>query len=125
MTHAKPVETSVWIPATPDEAFGLVTDPARLRRWLIVAGTMDVSVGGNVHLVVAPGAHAAGKVTVVEPGRRFAYTHGWVNDEQMPPGVDLSGDPAGTRSRRNPGYREAPRTSRRIRRYGAGLVRFP
>ena len=82
----QPVESTVWIPATPDEAFALVTDPARLRRWLMVAGSLDVRVEGEVHLVVAPGAHAVGTVTTAEPGRRFVYTHGWVDDAEMPPG---------------------------------------
>lgn len=84
--NGQPVESTVWIPVAPDEAFALVTDPARLRRWLMVAGTLDVRVGGEVHLVVAPGAHAVGTVTIVEPGRRFAYTHGWIDDTEMPPG---------------------------------------
>ncbi|MGB3687507.1 MAG: TIGR03086 family metal-binding protein [Ornithinimicrobium sp.] len=81
-----PVEASTWLPITPEAAFELVTEPARLRRWLMVAGHIDVRVGGEVHLVVAPGAHAVGEVTEVEPGRRFGYTHGWVGDEELLPG---------------------------------------
>ncbi|MDN5725326.1 MAG: SRPBCC domain-containing protein, partial [Propionibacteriales bacterium] len=79
------VETDIWIPVPPEVAFTLVTDPVRLRRWLIIAGTIDVRVGGEVHLVVAPGAHAVGRVTAVEPARRFTYTHGWLGSDEMPP----------------------------------------
>lgn len=79
------VESSVWIPVPPSEAFDLVTLPDRLRRWLMVAGRIDLRVGGEVHLVVAPGAHAVGKVTEIVPGHRFSYTHGWVGDEELPP----------------------------------------
>jgi uncharacterized protein YndB with AHSA1/START domain len=85
MTESQ-VEVNTWLPVPPSEAFELVTRPARLRRWLIVAGTIDLRVGGEVHLVVAPGAHAVGRVTEIEAGRRFAYTHGWVGDDEMPPG---------------------------------------
>ncbi|MBW8173940.1 TIGR03086 family protein [Ornithinimicrobium sp. Arc0846-15] len=27
-----------------------------------------------------------GRVTEIEPGRRFSYTHGWVGDQELPPG---------------------------------------
>lgn len=95
------VETTVWLPVSPAEAFELVTRPDRLRRWLIVAGRIDLRIGGDVHLVVAPGAHAVGTVTEIEPGRRFSYTHGWVGDEALPPGssevtVELQAREGGT-----------------------------
>lgn len=86
MTEKLHVEVDTWLPLPPEEAFALVTQPARLRRWLIVAGSIDLRIGGEVHLLVAPGAHAQGKVTEIEPGRRFVYTHGWVGDEHLTPG---------------------------------------
>ncbi|MGB5953115.1 MAG: TIGR03086 family metal-binding protein [Ornithinimicrobium sp.] len=99
---ASHVEANTWLPVMPEAAFDLVTEPSRLRRWLMVAGHIDVTVGGDVHLVVAPGAHAVGTVTEVEPGRRFGYTHGWVGDEGLPPGssevtVTLEPERNGTR----------------------------
>lgn len=87
MPNTTSVESSVWLPVALSEAFDLVTKPDRLRRWLMVAGRIDLSVGGDVHLVVAPGAHAVGKVTELVPGCRFSYTHGWVGDEELPPGT--------------------------------------
>ncbi|MBW8173941.1 hypothetical protein K0651_12865 [Ornithinimicrobium sp. Arc0846-15] len=47
------VDATVWLPVSPVEAFDLVTRPDRLRRWLMVAGRIDLRVGGEVHLVVA------------------------------------------------------------------------
>ncbi|MFX4271734.1 TIGR03086 family metal-binding protein [Propionibacteriaceae bacterium Y1685] len=85
-TDATDIEVSTWLPVSTDEAFALVTEPRRLRRWLIVAGTIDLRVGGPIRLTVAPGASAVGEVTEVEPGRRFAYTHGWLGYDQLPPG---------------------------------------
>lgn len=102
MTTEPQVEVSCWLPVPPSEAFALVTEPAKLRRWLMVAGTIDLRVGGEVHLVVAPGAHAVGRVTELEAGRRFAYTHGWVGDDEMPPGstsVEVRLDPEGDGTR--------------------------
>jgi uncharacterized protein (TIGR03086 family) len=97
-SHPSPVEVDTWLPVSPEAAFALVTEPARLRRWLMVAGHIDLQVGGEVHLVVAPGAHAVGRVTEIEPGRRFTYTHGWVDDPALPPGsseVSITLEPHG------------------------------
>lgn len=104
MTPDQPIETHVWLPIPPDEAFLLVTEPARLRRWLMVAGSIDMRVGGEVHIVVAPGAHAVGRVVEIEPGHRFVYTHGWLGDLDMPPEsttveVTLDAEGEGTRVR--------------------------
>ncbi len=61
---------SVLLPVSPDEAFALVTEPERIRRWLAVSAYIDLRAGGDFRWTVATGSHAAGTVREVEPGRR-------------------------------------------------------
>lgn len=65
------------IDATPEEAFALLTEPARLRRWMAVSASVDLRVGGDYRLTVAPGAIASGTFTEIDPGKRMVYTWGW------------------------------------------------
>jgi uncharacterized protein (TIGR03086 family) len=78
---------SVLLPVSPDEAFALVTQPERLRRWLTVTATIELRAGGDFHWTVATGSHAAGTVREVEPGRRLVLGFGWEEDEALPPGA--------------------------------------
>lgn len=77
---------TVFLPVTPDEAFGLVTQPERLRRWMTVTSRIDLRAGGDFRWTVVPGAYAAGTVTEVEPGRRIAFAFGWEGHGEVPPG---------------------------------------
>ena len=76
---------SVLLPVSPDEAFVLVTEPERLRRWLTVSAYIDLRAGGDFHWTVATGSHAGGTVREVEPGRRLVLGFGWEEDEALPP----------------------------------------
>ena len=78
---------SVDLPVGPDEAFALVTDPERLRRWTAVCATVDLRTGGSWSWLVTPGqTHlAAGTVREVEPGRRLVLGWGWEGDDALPP----------------------------------------
>ena len=38
---------SVLLPVSPDEAFALVTEPERIRRWLAVSAYIDLRAGGD------------------------------------------------------------------------------
>jgi uncharacterized protein (TIGR03086 family) len=84
MTYTK----TVTLPVTPDEAFDLVTQPERLRRWMTVSAYVDLRAGGSYRWTVVPGAHAAGTVREVEPGRRVVLGWGW--EEGVTPAVDGS-----------------------------------
>lgn len=84
MTYSK----TVHLPVTPDEAFDLVTQPERLRRWMTVSAYVDLRAGGSYRWTVVPGAHAAGTVREVEPGRRVVLGWGW--EEGVTPAVDGS-----------------------------------
>ncbi len=84
MTYRK----TVTLPVPPDEAFALVTQPERLRRWMTVSAYVDLRAGGDYRWTVVPGAHAAGTVREVEPGRRLVLGWGW--EEGVTPAVDGS-----------------------------------
>ena len=93
---------SVELPVTPDEAFALVTDPERLRRWTAVCATVDLRAGGTWSWTVTPGHVASGQVHEVEPGRRLVLGWGWDGDESLPPDastVTVTIEPADAGSR--------------------------
>ena len=78
---------SVLLPVSPDEAFALVTEPERLRRWLSVSAYIELRAGGDFRWTIATGSHAAGTVREVEPGRRLVLAFGWDEDDALPPGA--------------------------------------
>ncbi|RHW26116.1 TIGR03086 family protein [Nocardioides immobilis] len=84
MTYTK----TVTLPVTPDEAFALVTEPERLRRWMTVAATVDLRAGGEYRWTVSPGHHAGGTIREIEPGRRVVLGWGW--EGAATPAVDGS-----------------------------------
>lgn len=75
---------TVALPITPDEAFALVTQPERLRRWQTVTATIDLRAGGEYRWTVTPGHHAGGTVREIEPGRRLVIGWGWEGDDALP-----------------------------------------
>ncbi|MDQ4504556.1 TIGR03086 family metal-binding protein [Sinomonas sp. ASV322] len=78
---------TVFLPVEPAEAFELITQPERLRRWQTVTARVDLHAGGEYRWTIVPGHHAAGTFTEVEPGRRLAFTWGWEGSEELPPGA--------------------------------------
>ena len=68
---------SVVLPVSLDEAFALVTQPERLRRWQTVSARIDLRAGGDFRWTVTPGNIAVGTVREVEPGRRIVLGWGW------------------------------------------------
>ncbi|MGA8211001.1 MAG: TIGR03086 family metal-binding protein [Nocardioidaceae bacterium] len=76
---------TVTLPVTPDEAFILVTDPERLRRWQTVSARVDLRAGGDFRWTVTPGHVAAGTYREVEPGRRVVFGWGWEGSTDLPP----------------------------------------
>ncbi len=75
------------LPVTPEEAFALITDPERLRRWQTVTAAVDLRAGGTFRWTVTPGHIAAGTVKEVVPGERVVFGWGWDGDEGLPPGA--------------------------------------
>ncbi|MFC6288066.1 TIGR03086 family metal-binding protein [Nocardioides sp. GCM10027113] len=79
MTYTK----SVLLPVSPDEAFALITEPERLRRWQTVTARIDLRAGGEYRWTVTPGHVAAGTVVEVEPGRRVVLGWGWEGHPEL------------------------------------------
>ena len=65
------------LPVSADEAFALVTEPERLRRWQAVTARIDLRAGGDFRWTVTPGNIAVGTVREVEPGKRIVLGWGW------------------------------------------------
>ncbi len=83
--HPDGYSASVDLPVGPDEAFALVTDPERLRRWTSVVAAVELRAGGAWSWTVTPGHVAGGRVREVEPGRRLVLGWGWEGDAVLPP----------------------------------------
>jgi len=79
MTYTRTVS----LPVSPDEAYALITEPERLRRWMTVSAYVDLRAGGEYRWTVVPGAHAAGTVREIEVGRRVVLGWGW--EESLTP----------------------------------------
>ncbi len=72
------------LPIPPDDAFALITEPERLRRWQVVAAVVDLRAGGSYRWIVTPGHVAAGTFKEVEPGRRIVFGWGWDGSPELP-----------------------------------------
>jgi uncharacterized protein (TIGR03086 family) len=68
---------TVHLPVDADEAFALITQPERLRRWQTVSAQVDLRAGGAYRWTVTPGHIASGTYREVEPGRRVIFGWGW------------------------------------------------
>lgn len=99
--HVGPITFERVIDATPDEAFAMFTDPERLRRWQAVSAAVDLRVGGEYRLTVTPSHIASGTFSEIDPGRRLAYTWGWMGSDDVPPGAStivVEFEPAGDKT---------------------------
>jgi uncharacterized protein (TIGR03086 family) len=76
---------SAVLPVTPDEAFALITQPERLRRWQTVSARVDLRAGGEYRWTVTPGHVAAGTYREVDPGRRVVFGWGWESNPDLSP----------------------------------------
>jgi len=101
-TTTTPYTISTDLPVSPDDAFALITQPERLRRWKTVSASVDLRAGGGYRFTVLPGHIAAGTYREVEPGRRLVFGWGWVGDDALPPDastVTVTIEPTATGSR--------------------------
>lgn len=73
------------LPVSPDEAFALITQPERLRRWKAVSAYVDLRAGGAYRFTIVPGQTAAGTYREIEPGRRLVFGWGWEGNPDLPP----------------------------------------
>jgi|tagenome__1003787_1003787.scaffolds.fasta_scaffold20882439_1 uncharacterized protein (TIGR03086 family) len=102
-TDTRPVyRSSIELPVSPDEAFALITEPERLRRWSAVCATVDLRAGGSYRWQVTPSHAAGGTIREVDPGRRVVFGWGWLGDDGLPPDastVTLTVEPTDNGSR--------------------------
>jgi len=78
-------EKTALLPVSPDEAFALLTEPERLRRWQVVAARVDLRAGGAYRWTITPGHVAAGTFREIEPGRRIVLGFGWEGESDHLP----------------------------------------
>ena len=92
-------EKSVLLPVSTDEAFALITQPDRLRRWQTVTARVDLRAGGGYRWTVVPGHVARGTFVEVEPGRRIVFGWGWEGSPDLGPDastVTITVEPSGS-----------------------------
>jgi uncharacterized protein YndB with AHSA1/START domain len=101
MQEALIVRRETHIPAPPAAVFALLTDPDKILRWMGTEAQIDAQPGG-LYLVNVTGARCArGTFREVVPVHRLAYSFGWDDSEEVPPGsslveIDLLEQPDGT-----------------------------
>jgi uncharacterized protein (TIGR03086 family) len=84
MSFTKPFTKTANLPVSPDEAFALITQPERLRRWQTVSAYVDLRAGGEYRWNVTPGHYASGTFREVEPGKRVVFGWGWDGSSELP-----------------------------------------
>lgn len=89
MDVADTYQRELKIDADPATVFAFFTDPQRLMRWVGVSADLDPRPGGLFLLDVDGGHVAQGEFKEVVPVSRLAYTFGWQNRADIPPGSTL------------------------------------
>jgi uncharacterized protein YndB with AHSA1/START domain len=82
---ALPPEISVVLPVSPEDAFALLTEPERLRRWKTVSARVDLRAGGSYRWTIIPGHAVRGTFIEVEKGRRLVFGWGWEGSPDLGP----------------------------------------
>ena len=92
MDESLVVRRETQIAAPPATVFAFLTDPQKILSWMGAEADTDAHPGG-LYLVkdVAgrPGRTARGQFREVVPVHRLAYSFGWEDDENVPPGSSL------------------------------------
>jgi uncharacterized protein YndB with AHSA1/START domain len=89
MQESLVVRRETHIPAPPAAVFALLTDPHKILRWMGTEAELDPRPGG-LYLVNVTGARVArGAFREVVPVHRLAYSFGWDDSEEVPPGSSL------------------------------------
>ena len=84
------VRQETQIAAPPATVFAFLTDPEKLLRWIGSGAEMEPQPGGLYLLKnVAARRNARGAFREVVPVHRLAYSFGWEDQPEMPPGSSL------------------------------------
>jgi uncharacterized protein YndB with AHSA1/START domain len=86
------VRRETQIAAPPATVFAFLTDPQKILSWMGAEADTDAHPGG-LYLVKdiagRPGRTARGQFSEVIPVHRLAYSFGWDDDANVPPGSTL------------------------------------
>jgi uncharacterized protein YndB with AHSA1/START domain len=84
------VRQETQIAAPPATVFAFLTDPDKLIRWIGSGAEMEPQPGGLYFLKnIAARRNARGSFREVVPVHRLAYSFGWEDQAEMPPGSSL------------------------------------
>ena len=91
MTDAFVIQRETQIAAPPATVFAYLTDPQKILSWMGLEANTEAQPGG-LYLVKGVGARgrtARGAFREVVPVHRLAYSFGWDDDADVPPGSGL------------------------------------
>lgn len=91
MTEPLVVRREIQIAAPPATVFAFLTDPEKILNWMGTEATTEAHPGG-LYLVKGIGGRAntaRGAFREVVPVHRLAYSFGWEEGEEVPPGSSL------------------------------------
>lgn len=80
MTERLSVEREIFIDASPETVWALLTDADEATRWMGRNATFDPSPGGGYRTEVVPGQVVVGEFVDIDPPHRLAHTWGWEGD---------------------------------------------
>jgi uncharacterized protein YndB with AHSA1/START domain len=83
------IRREVEIAAPPATIFAFLTDPERILRWMGTEATVEPHLDGLYLVNVSGKDTAQGRFTEVIPVHRLAYSFGWRERDNMPPGSSL------------------------------------
>ena len=74
------------IGAPPEVVYSYFTDSEKYTKWMGVAASLDPRPGGVFRVTNANGAVSRGEYLELEPHSRIAFSWGFENDPEIPPG---------------------------------------
>ena len=92
MDESLVVRRETQIAAPPSTVFAFLTDPQKILSWMGADATTEAHAGGLYlvkYVAGRPGRTARGQFREVVPVHRLAYSFGWDDDDEVPPGSSL------------------------------------
>jgi uncharacterized protein YndB with AHSA1/START domain len=97
------VRRETHIAAPPAAVFALLTDPEKILRWMGTEAQVEPQPGGLYLVNVTGAGFARGSFREVVPVHRLAYSFGWDDSDEVPPGSSLVERLAEVAAGRDPG----------------------
>lgn len=77
MTDDDAVVCEIEIRASAAAVYEMLTDPAKLVRWIGIRALLEPRPGGAFRFELVPGEFCSGRYLEAVPGRRVVFTWGW------------------------------------------------